>query len=128
MSSSELEYEEAYFSNIQTTKDWKDQMKFYKMRLAYYVHRYGLKPEDVYNLDQTSVQLNPHANGGKSEATSVRGTSLLTITMTNSKLPLFLLFLPVERSVLCKSYSREPRVTARLEKIVAVYQITKMSL
>jgi hypothetical protein len=48
--------------------DWKYQMKLYTMRLAYYVHRYGLKPEDVYNLDQTSVQLNPHANGGKTRS------------------------------------------------------------
>ena len=102
-------------------KDCKDQMKLYTMRLAYYVHYSGLKREDFYNLDQTSVQLNPHANGGKTRS---HIGSKDVITYNNHEKQQITVVPTVsagERSFLCKSYSRVLGLQQDWKKIVWQY-------
>ena len=63
--------------------DWEAQGKLFMLKLAYLVKTHRLKPDDVYNFDQTAIQFNPQANGGKTRA--LKGSTDVTVVNHDDK-------------------------------------------
>jgi hypothetical protein len=92
-------------SSLKIPDDWEEKKNMFVCRLAYWVQRYGLSEDDVYNLDQTAIQFNPHANGGKTRAAigckdvvmrsnddKQQVTVIPTISASGKKCPLQIIF------------------------------------
>ena len=63
--------------------DWEAQGNKFMLKLAYLVKTHRLKPDDVYNFDQTAIQFNPQANGGKTRAS--KGSKDVTVVNHDDK-------------------------------------------
>ena len=63
--------------------DWEAQGENFMLKLAYLLRNYNLTAEDVFNFDQTAVQFNPQANGGKTRA--IKGSKDVTVKNHDDK-------------------------------------------
>jgi hypothetical protein len=85
--------------------DWKDRREIFVLNLAYWIERYGLNEDDVYNIDETGMFYNP-LTGSRGKTLSAKGepcevyagdikdniTLVCAITASGEKLPLQYIF------------------------------------